>query len=194
MLKNIRRFTALFLLAAAAQAQDTESSVSVPDRNQIFFHPLITVISLAVEEAPAIFALTYERHLSDDGTSFVFQPQLALGSLKVDDVEVSQFSLTNLLGLRKYFNGTTRGWYIQGMGAVAFGSLKAEKEGSTTTGKANMNAFGALGYLGHKWSHVFWDIGAGFQAADATLKMSDGQEVDVNASGLALDLNLGFGF
>jgi hypothetical protein len=37
-------------------------------------------------------------------------------------------------------------------------------------------------------------VGAGFQVVDATLKLSDGSEVDVNASGLAIDFNLGFGF
>jgi hypothetical protein len=194
MLKKIRRFTALFLLAAAAQAQDTESSVSVPDRNQIFFHPVITVISLAAEQLPAVFVLTYERHLASGGASFIFQPQLALGSQKVEDTKVTQLSLANALGLRKYFNGTTRGMYIQGSGVAAFGTLDAEQEGTSNTGKANMNAFGALGYLGYKWSNVFLDVGAGFQVVDATLKLSDGSEVDVNASGLAIDFNLGFGF
>lgn len=194
MLKNIRRFTALFLLAAAVQAQDPESSVSVPDQNQIFFHPVITVISLAAEQLPAIFALTYERHLSGGGASFIFQPQLALGSQKIEDTEISQFSMTNFLGLRKYFNGTTRGMYIQGSGVAAFGTLNAKQEGTSNTGKATMKAFGALGYLGYKWSNVFLDIGGGFQAADATLELSDGSEVDVNASGPALDFNLGFGF
>ena len=191
MLKNIRRFSALLLLASAVQ--DPESPVTVPDRDQIFFHPVITVLSLAAKELPACFALTYERHM-DGGVSLVLQPQLALGAQEIEDTEISQFSVAGLLGLRRYFNGTTRGMYMQAAGFATIGTLKAEQKGTSNSGEADMSVYGILGYLGYKWTHVFMDIGVGFQAGNGTVELNNGTEVDISARGRAMDLNLGFGF
>lgn len=196
MLINIRRLSALFIVSIGAGAQVSFGQEIQESRNHVFFHPTLTVLSLVLPEMPVVLGLTYERYLESPGKSFIWQPQVIAGSAESgDDIEFSQFSVTNYLGLRQYFGyGGHRGFYIQGSGAAQLGALGAKQKGNPNEVSGFASAFGVLGYLGYKWTHVFMDIGGGVQTSNGTLTFDDGQEIEVSVSGPALDLNLGFGF
>lgn len=161
MLAIIRHLPVVLLFAVGAQAQETYGPSAPENKNHFYFHPTLTVLSLAIDEIPIFLALTYERYL-ENGNSFIWQPQAVVGSsTSANEVEVSQFSLVNYLGMRKYVNGSfNKGFYIQGLGAIQAGSFNAEKADSPDKASGFVSAFGILGYLGYKWTNIFMDIGA----------------------------------
>ncbi len=179
---------------SSASVMSNSTSEAAP-KNEIFFHPVFTLVSLSTDSLPLILALTYERHL-ENGRSFIWQQDLVvLPSQIKDSARISGFELISFLGLRNYFNsGLHKGFYIQGSGEFGFGSVKASSLKSSGKASGNFFEFGALGYLGYKWQHVFLDLGAGYKTAKGTLKIDNSQEIDLTTSGLALDFNLGFGF
>jgi hypothetical protein len=201
----------LFLSVLSVRAQDSTSLGSQSDqnkvqsaakssdisekKNELFFHPIFTLLSLASDKIPLLLAVTYERHL-EDGNSFIMQPQMMIGDFKSsNDVKVSVFNFGSLIGLRKYFNtGAYNGFYLQGSLGALVGSFSASQTGNPNKADAIMKTFAGFGYLGYKWTHVFFDIGGGYTLASGTLMFNNGNEVDLNTSGPGIDINLGFGF
>lgn len=178
--------------AAHAQAPDTTAEERNP--NHFFFHPIITIISLAVDEVPLILQVTYERNLQSVGNSLIWQPQLTLGEAKDGDITVTQYGTTQYLGLRHYFGQRYGGFYLQGSGVLAFSKVGAKLEGDPNEVNGTIDGVGALAYVGYKWAHVFLDLGGGYQGVQGDLTMDTGEEVSVASTGPLLDLNLGFGF
>jgi hypothetical protein len=178
---------------AAAPAPD--SMAPAPEKkNEIFFHPALTLLTVAIDQAPIALFMTYERHL-ENSKSFIWQPQLTFGDAQDGDIKITQFAMTSFFGLRKYARPSShRGFYSQAALAGGLGSFDAERTGYTNKASGIVTSFGALAYMGYKWSHVFCDVGAGYQFANGTLEFDDGQVVEVSASGLAVDINLGFRF
>jgi hypothetical protein len=179
----------------SASSSDSEATLRPrQSKNEFFIQPTLTILTILIDELPLTLSGTLEHHLPN-GKSVIWQPQIQLGKIDDDVATVSLFAFGNYLGLRSYLNGSIpHGVYLQGSIAVALGSIDAEHKNGINTASAFMQAYGALGYVGYRWSKVFWDIGAGYQTASGTLKFDTGEELDIQASGLALDLNLGFTF
>ncbi len=164
-------------------------------KDAIFFHPIISGLSVAIDAIPFVFVLTYEHQLPDS-KSFILQNQLLLGSFKPDSgYSASTYGLYTYFGLRNYFNPHYhRGFYLQGTAAVGLQHIDIEREGYTGEASAFATTLAGLAYLGYRWSHVFWDIGGGYQYSNGSVDAPGGATVDISASGPALDLNLGFCF
>ncbi|GEM_PF-6581078 len=210
MSMKILRSILPLLLVISVYAQDGADSTATPKAkkesiamgangsgeksNELFFHPWITAVSAGSDKLPLVFALTYEHHLLD-GKSFIWQQEGAFGTQKANDtIKVSQTSFTSFPGIRSYFNGEThKGFYVQGSGELLFGSFTVTRAGFSEKPSGFVTSFGALIYLGYKWSHVFLDLGGGYHHANGTIKFDDGREVDVSTSGPAIDANIGIG-
>jgi hypothetical protein len=201
----------LSLLPAGAEATRAESldaggraeASEGANRNHIFFHPIITLVTAAFPLTPTRVALTYERTLPSPGNSFLWQPGIFFGKVErkrmedgeqLDDVTVAQYGTTQFLGWRHYFGRGYRGFYLQGSGAASLNFANAEWEGDPDKASGMVAGVGALGYLGYRWTHVFFDVGGGFQAGGGEIENAQGKELTIFRPGFALDINLGFGF
>lgn len=188
----------LLFACTAAHAQAPKATEEQGSPNHFFFHPIITIITLAVDELPLVLQVTYERNLRSPGNSLIWQPQLTLGEAKSKDdsitIRFSQYGTTQYLGLRHYFGTGYGGFYLQASGKFAFSFVSAQEEGNPDKASGTIEAFGGLAYAGYKWSHVFLDFGLGYQGVQGNLSLDSGEEVTVAETGPSLDFNLGFGF
>jgi len=195
MITKLRGLILPLLFAfTAAHAQAPEATGESGNRNHFFFHPIITILTIAVDQLPLVLAVTYERNLESVGNSLIWQPQLMLGDNTDGDVSYTQYGTTQYLGLRHYFPHRYGGFYVQGSGAFTFSRVTAKLKGDPNEVKGTVDGVGALAYLGYRWSHVFLDLGLGYQGAQGDLTFDTGEEVSVAATGPLLDFNLGFGF
>jgi hypothetical protein len=184
------------------ESNGPQGSDPLPDRtspNSFFLHPTITVISMLVDEIPLVLCGTFEHPLQGS-KSFIWQQQIMVGEIEDKFSDIKIYNAATYLGLRNYFLARQHsGWYVQGSLAAAFGRIQATEKQVLPTevaeeASAIITAFGALAYIGHKSRYMFIDLGAGYQTAGGTIKSSSGQEIQLAVSGLAMDLNLGFGF
>jgi hypothetical protein len=180
---------------APVRSAEPETAGNGANANHLYFHPFITLITLLSDQVPTGVALTYERTLSTPGNAFVWQAQLVFGDGKAkDSVDFSQYGTAHYLGLRHYFGDGYRGFYLQGSGAFSISGIKAEQKDNPNGASGLGTGIGALGYLGYKWTHVFFDAGAGFQGAKGDIELDNGEEVSVAHTGPLFDFNLGIGF
>jgi hypothetical protein len=184
----------LLFACTAVHAQAPEATGESGSRNHFFFHPIITVLSMAIDPLPLIVSVTYERNLESVGNSLMWQPQLMLGDNTDGDVRFTQFGTTQYLGLRHYFPPRYGGFYVQGSGAFTYSRVSAKQKGDPNEVNGTVDGVGALAYLGYRWAHVYLDLGLGYQGVQGDLTLDTGEEVSVAATGPMLDFNLGFGF
>lgn len=183
----------MMLAAAPARAENS--------RNRFFFHPTVTLVTVALPLTPTIVALTYERTLSSPGNSCVWQPQIFFGEVDrrwgadaLNDATVTQYGTTQYLGWRHYFGGGNRGAYLQGSGAAMVDFAQAEWEGDPDKASGTVIGIAGLGYFGYSWAHVFLDAGAGIQGGGGDIENARGRRSTIASPGPAFDFNLGFGF